>query len=159
MGATRFHRYEIRNRWTGNQGTGTSAYTAYSRDHELSAAGKLLFIPGSSDPAFRGNPARYNPEELLVGAISACHMLWVLHLCADAGIVVLDYSDEAIGEMVEHPDGSGEITRVVLQPRIRIADAARSAEAIALHDRAHGLCALARSMNFPVVNEPQIIPI
>jgi len=159
MSVTRLHRYAIRTRWTGNQGTGTSAYTAYSRDHELSGAAKELFIPGSSDPAFRGNPSRYNPEELLVGAISACHMLWVLHLCADAGIVILEYSDDAVGEMVEHPDGSAEITRVVLRPRFRIADSGRSAEAIALHDRAHGLCALARSMKFPVSHEPQIIPI
>jgi len=158
MSPTRLHRYEILTRWTGNLGTGTSAYTAYSRDHEVSAPGKETPIPGSSDPAFRGNRGRYNPEELLVAALSACHMLWVLHLCADAGIVVLDYSDEAIGEMVEHEDGSGEFARVVLRPRVVISDRSRVEEAMAIHDRAHRVCCLARSVNFPVDHEPQIIP-
>src|SRR5580700_1092125 len=98
----RDHHYRISTRWTGNLGSGTLAYKAYSRNHEITAAGKDAPIPGSSDPVFRGDPARYNPEELLVGAISACHMLWVLHLCADAGIAAVEYADDAEGEMVEH---------------------------------------------------------
>lgn len=157
MSASREHRYRIRNRWTGNLGTGTSAYAAYSRNHELDAPGKSGPIAGSSDPAFRGDRSRYNPEELLLGALSACHMLWVLHLCADAGICVTDYSDEAEGEMVEHEDGAGEFTRVVLRPRMSIADAARTEEALALHDRAHHVCCLARSMNFPVEHRPRVV--
>jgi len=150
------HQYRITNRWTGNRGTGTSTYRAYSREHELSGVGKSAAIPGSSDPLFRGDAKRYNPEELLVGAISACHMLWVLHLCADAGIVVTEYHDEAWGEMVEHADGSGEFTRVVLRPHMTIEAGGRVEDAIAIHDRAHGVCALARSMNFPVEHEPTI---
>lgn len=110
-------------------------------------------IAGSSDPAFRGDSSRYNPEELLVSSLSACHMLWVLHLCADAGIVIVAYSDDAMGEVVEHSDGSGEFTRVVLRPRMKITDPSRVAEAIAIHDRAHEVCCLARSMNFPVEHE------
>jgi organic hydroperoxide reductase OsmC/OhrA len=140
----------MQNRWTGNLGTGTSAYTAYSRNYELSAAGKAAPIAGSSDPLFRGDPARYNPEDLLVGALSSCHMLWVLHLCADAGIVIAEYVDEAEGEMVEHQDGSGEFTRVRLRPHMKITDPARADEARHIHERAHSVCALARSMNFPV---------
>jgi organic hydroperoxide reductase OsmC/OhrA len=140
-------------RWTGNLGTGTSAYAAYSRSHELNGPGKSTAIAGSSDPAFRGDPARYNPEELLVSALSACHMLWVLHLCADAGIVITEYADDAVGEMVEHADGSGEFTRVILRPRMRITEAARAGEAKAIHDRAHQVCCLARSVNFPVEHE------
>ena len=112
MARDRQHHYKITNRWTGNQGTGTSDYREYSRSHELSGQGKSGPIAGSSDPLFRGDRTRYNPEELLVSALSACHMLWVLHLCADAGIVIVDYVDQAEGEMVEHPDGSGEFTRV-----------------------------------------------
>src|ERR1700691_1747156 len=134
------HRYIVTNRWTGNLGSGTSAYAAYSRNHDLEAAAKSSPIPGSSDPAFRGDPGRYNPEELLVGALSACHMLVLLHLCADAGIVVVDYSDQAEGEMTEHADGSGEFTRVILRPRMMITDAARIADAIALNHRAHAGC-------------------
>lgn len=154
MENTRRHQYRILNQWSGNLGTGTSAYNAYSRNHELNGAGKSDPIRGSSDPLFRGDPTRYNPEELLLGALSACHMLWVLHLCADAGIAIAEYVDEATGEMVEHPDGSGEFIRAVLHPHMVITDAARIAEATAIHDRAHRVCCLARSMNFPVGHEP-----
>src|SRR3974390_2089507 len=127
MAAERKHFYRTTTRWTGNLGTGTSAYAAYSRSHEVSGAGKSSAIAGSSDPAFRGDPARYNPEELLVSALSACHMLWVLHLCADAGIVITAYQDQPEGEMVEYADGSGHFTRVVLRPRMTITDAGRIA--------------------------------
>ena len=152
----KIHHYRLNTTWLGNLGSGTSAYSAYSRDYEVSAASKATKIPGSSDPAFRGDSSRYNPEELLLGALSSCHMLWVLHLCADAGIVVTEYSDEATAEMVEHRDGSGEFTMALLRPRMVIADATRTAEALALHDRAHHLCCLARSMAFPVKHEPRI---
>jgi organic hydroperoxide reductase OsmC/OhrA len=153
MEDSRPHHYRILNQWSGNLGTGTSAYRAYSRNHELNGVGKSHPIRGSSDPLFRGDPARYNPEELLLGALSACHMLWVLHLSADAGIVITGYADEATGEMVEHADGSGEFTRVVLHPHMVITNAARIAEATAIHDRAHAVCCLARSVNFPVEHE------
>ena len=150
------HRYTVTNRWTGNLGTGTSNYRAYSRSHELSTPAKSSPIAGSSDPMFRGDPARYNPEELLVGALSACHMLWALHYCADAGIVVIEYVDDAYGEIVDRPDGSGEFTRVILRPRMKIADAARIEDAIALHGRVHAVCAIARSVNFSVTCEPVV---
>jgi len=148
--AGRNHVYRVTNRWTGNQGTGTSSYRAYSRNHELEGEGKQAAIPGSSDPLFRGDPAHYNPEELLVGAASACHMLWVLHFAADAGIAITEYVDEAVGEMIEHSDGSGEFTRIVLHPRMRITDSARAAEAKAIHERVHAVCAIARSLRCPV---------
>ena len=153
----RQHHYRIVNRWTGNLGTGTSAYAAYSRAHELSGAEKAAAILGSSDPLFRGDRTRYNPEELLLGALSACHMLWVLHLSADAGITITEYEDEAWGEMAEQADGSGEFTRVVLRPRVRILQAERVKDAIEIHARAHAVCAMARSVNFPVEHEPQVI--
>ena len=151
----RQHRYTITNRWTGNLGTGTSAYREYSRNHELRASGKGAVIAGSSDPVFRGDATRYNPEELLVAALSACHMLVMLHLSADAGIVVTEYVDEAEGEMEEHGD-TGEFTRVVLRPRMRITEASRISDATALHHRAHQLCFIARSVNFPVEHEPVV---
>ena len=152
----RTHHYGISTRWTGNLGTGTSTYGGYSRNHELLGEGKGMSIAGSSDPVFRGDRSRYNPEELLVGALSACHMLWVLHLSADAGIVITEYSDEASGEMIEREDGSGEFTRVVLRPRMSVTDAGRMAEAVAVHHRAHQVCALARSVNFAVECEPEV---
>jgi organic hydroperoxide reductase OsmC/OhrA len=152
----RNHHYRISSRWTGNSGSGTSAYRAYSRNLEINAAGKGAPIPGSSDPFFRGDGSRYNPEELLIGSLSACHMLWVLHLCADSGIVVTEYEDDAAGEMVEHPDGSGEFRRVVLRPRMTITDVARVEDAAKVHHRAHEVCAMARSVNFEVTCEPEI---
>ena len=150
------HVYRLTNRWTGNRGSGTSTYTAYGRNFELSAPAKTAPLPGSSDPHFRGDGSRYNPEELLVGGLSSCHMLWVLHLCADAGIVVTEYADDATGEMVDHPDGSGEFVRVVLRPRMTISDASRATEAREIHHRAHELCFLARSVKFPVEHEAEI---
>jgi organic hydroperoxide reductase OsmC/OhrA len=151
------HQYQVSTKWTGNLGPGTSQYTAYSRNHEISGPKKQAPIPGSSDPLFRGDPTRYNPEELLVGALSACHMLWVLHLCADAGIVITDYSDEALGFMLENADGSAQFTGVTLRPNMVITDPARADEARALHHRAHAVCALARSVNFPVHHEPVVV--
>jgi organic hydroperoxide reductase OsmC/OhrA len=143
-------------RWTGNLGSGTSSYQAYSRNHELSAPGKSAPIAGSSDAAFRGDAARYNPEELLLGALSACHMLWVLHLCADAGITIVDYADQAEASVAEHADGAGEFTRAVLRPRMTITDGARAKDAAGIHHKAHAVCALARSVNFEVTVEPEI---
>src|SRR5947209_274064 len=98
------HQYRTRVVWTGNLGTGTSGYTDYSRNHEISAEAKAA-VYASSDPAFRGDRSRYNPEELLVASLSSCHMLWYLHLCADDGVQVLQYEDEALGYMQESPDG------------------------------------------------------
>src|SRR6476661_292670 len=106
MKAHKEHTYEIDLTWTGNRGTGTSAYRAYDRTHEIGAPGKPA-LPGSSDPAFRGDGTRYNPEEFLVAALSACHMLAYLHLCADAGVVVTGYVDRARGVMTETESGGG----------------------------------------------------
>jgi organic hydroperoxide reductase OsmC/OhrA len=122
--------------WPGHQ-----SVSSYSRNHEMSGPQKQSPIAGSSDPLFRGDPTRYNPEELLVAALSACHMLWVLHLCGDAGIVITEYSDEALGFMAEN-DGSAQVTGVTLRPVMSITDLARAAEASAIHDRAYAVCAL-----------------
>jgi organic hydroperoxide reductase OsmC/OhrA len=150
----REHHYAITTTWTGNRGSGTSDYRAYGRDHEIFAEGKAARVPGSADPHFRGDPARYNPEELLVAALSACHMLSFLHACADAGIVVTEYRDSPTGTMAAHSDGSGNFTRVTLHPHVTITDATRIPEVAALHDKAHHLCFIARSVNFPVEIEP-----
>ena len=149
------HHYEVRMEWTGNDGEGTKSYRSYRRDHEITSGNKSL-IPGSSDPAIRGDPARYIPEELLVGSVSSCHMLWYLHFCAVNGVVVLDYRDRAAGEMAENADGSGEFVRVVLRPEIRIAVGGDTAKANALHEEAHRFCFIARSVNFPVEIEAAV---
>ena len=157
MAGLRQHQYQVTNRWTGNLGAGTGNYRAYSRSYEIFAAGKSAVIPGSSDPLYRGDRTRYNPEELLLGSLSGCHMLWVLHLCADAGIVVTEYEDQPEGEVVEEPDGSGHFTRVVLHPRMTITDAGRIGDAAEVHKRAHHFCAMAQSVNFPVECVPEVV--
>jgi organic hydroperoxide reductase OsmC/OhrA len=150
------HNYSVRMRWTGNDGQGTQTYRAYRRDHVIQCDGKPE-IPGSSDPAFRGDPARYNPEELLVSALSSCHMLAYLHLCAVNGVVVTAYEDAASGTMEERPDGSGAFISVVLHPRVTITAASDASKARELHHQAHEKCFIANSVNFPVEVEPEIV--
>jgi organic hydroperoxide reductase OsmC/OhrA len=142
--------------WTGNTGTGTSGYRSYQRAHEISAEGKPA-IAGSADATFRGDSERWNPEELLVAALSACHQLAYLHLCADAGIVVTEYVDHADGTMVTAVDGAGQFERVTLHPKVTVAAGSDLEKAKELHHRAHELCFIARSVNFPVEHEAEII--
>jgi organic hydroperoxide reductase OsmC/OhrA len=151
----REHQYTPTVMWTGNRGTGTSAYTAYSRDHVISVAGRPD-IPGSSDPAFRGDASRHNPEDMLVASVSACHMLWYLHLAAEAGVVVTAYRDAPVGIMVEDRERGGWFERITLRPEITIA-AGDVATATRLHEAAHAKCYIANSLNFPVGCEPRII--
>jgi organic hydroperoxide reductase OsmC/OhrA len=147
------HHYATTIRWTGNKGTGTSGYKDYERAHEISAAGKPA-IPGSSDPAFRGDPARYNPEDMMVASLCACHMLWYLHLAAVNGIVVTEYIDDAHGTMEEETGGGGRFVEVTLRPRITVLPGADLGRAHALHHEAHEKCFIASSVNFPVRCEP-----
>jgi organic hydroperoxide reductase OsmC/OhrA len=149
------HSYELALTWTGNTGSGTSGYRAYSRDHEIRAPGKPVIV-GSSDPAFRGDKERWNPEELLVAALSQCHMLWYLHLAATAGVVVTAYSDTPVGTLREAEDGSGRFTQVLLRPSVTVTDPQSCERAGSLHAEAHRLCFIARSVNFPVLHEPTI---
>ncbi len=149
------HAYLINVVWTGNLGSGTSNYKAYSRNHQISASGKLPIF-ASSDPAFRGDVSRYNPEDLLVASLSAGHMLWYLHLYADAGITVTDYRDEASGTMTETEDRGGFFTEVTLHPTVKIIAGADIEKALDLHEKAHHLCFIANSVNFPVLCEPSL---
>lgn len=144
--------------WTGNRGTGTSSYRAYDRDHEVSGDGRPA-IAGSSDPAFRGDPGRWDPERLLVAALSQCHMLSYLHVCAEASVVVVGYEDQAEGSMEEDPDGGGRFTEVVLMPRVTVAEPSMVGLAHELHHRAGELCFIASSVDFPVRHEPIVAPV
>jgi len=150
------HRYEATITWTGNSGPGTIRPAAYRRDHEIDIAGKPTIL-GSSDPQFRGDPSRHNPEDLLVASVSACHMLWYLALCAGNGVVVTNYVDRAEGRMVEDASGAGRFTAVVLRPEITLAPGSDRAVADAQHHGAHEKCFIAQSVNFPVTVEPTYI--
>lgn len=149
------HTYDALVTWTGNRGTGTSGYRDYDRANEI-AGGERATIFGSSDPALRGDSARWNPEQLLVAALSQCHLLWYLHLAAVAGVIVTAYADAPTGTMVEEASGSGRFTEVVLRPTVTVASADMVAAAQALHERAAALCFIARSVKFPVRHAPTI---
>ena len=151
---TREHQYRAVVTWTGDRGTGTSGYRAYGREHVIDVDGRPG-IPGSSDPQFRGDPTRWNPEQLLVASLSQCHLLWYLHLCADAGVVVTQYVDHAEGSMTESRDG-GHFTEVVLRPLVTVTSADMVPAARRLHADAHRACFIAASVNFPVRHEPMI---
>jgi organic hydroperoxide reductase OsmC/OhrA len=152
---TRTHTYELTVTWTGDRGSGTSGYRDFSRAHEVTAPGRPTLL-GSSDPVFRGERDRWSPEQLLVAAVSQCHMLWYLHLCAEAGIVVVGYTDDPIARMLETADGGGHFTEVVLRPRVVVAAPEMADRASGLHSDANRLCFIARSVNFPVHHQPLI---
>jgi organic hydroperoxide reductase OsmC/OhrA len=152
----RTHHYEVTLEWTGNTGDGTSGYRSYRRDHTLSAGRAKPPILGSSDPTFRGDHARWNPEELLLAALSACHQLAYLHLCADAGIVVVAYQDRAEGVMEETADGGGHFISATLRPQVTVAAGSDVAKAQELHHAAHEKCFIASSVSFPVHAEPRV---
>jgi organic hydroperoxide reductase OsmC/OhrA len=151
----RTHSYDVSVTWTGDRGTGTSGYRDYARDHDVTATG-VPPIPGSSDPAFRGDPGRWNPELELTAALSQCHMLWFLHLAAVTGVIVTGYADDAHGTMAETDDGAGHFTEVVLRPRVTVATAGMAQRAPALHAEASAKCFIANSVNFPVRHEPTV---
>lgn len=142
--------------WTGNLGTGTSSYKAYDRTWDMTLEGKPV-VHCSNDPMLGGDPSRYNPEDLLISALSSCHMLWYLHLCSQAGITVLAYEDNPLGIGESEPSGAGRFLSAVLRPRIQISADSDTEKARSLHDEIHAYCFIARSVNFPVTYEPEII--
>ncbi len=147
------HHYNVTIQWTGNTGTGTSHYATFERGHVILVDNKTA-IQGSSDPAFRGDKTKHNPEELLLASISSCHMLWYLHLCAVAGITVTGYTDNATATMMETENGGGRFTGATLHPAITITDILMEKKAMALHHKANELCFVANSLNFPVHHKP-----
>lgn len=155
--AAKEHSYAVSVTWTGNTGSGTSSYRGYTRAHDVEVRGKPV-MPGSSDPEFLGDPARYNPEEMLVASLSSCHMLWYLHLCCVEGIVVEGYQDIAEGVMVEDADGGGRFSQVILQPEITLKAGSDLERATALHAEAQAKCFIANSVNFPIRHEPVFLP-
>lgn len=151
----KLHNYTISLEWTGNTGKGTATYKAYERSHRFQVSGKPV-IEGSSDPSFRGDATKYNPEEMFVASISSCHMLWYLHFCSENGIIVTAYTDNAVGTMTEHPDGSGKFTEVILRPVVSITNLDQIDIANHLHAKAHEYCFIANSCNFPIRHESKI---
>lgn len=146
------HDYKLTVKWTGNTGNGTSGYKEYERSHSIIVQNKPE-IYGSSDPSFRGDLTKYNPEELLIASLSACHMLWFLHVSAEAGVVVTNYIDNAEGTMRITTNGGGKFTEVLLNPIVTVANGYMVKEVDELHKKANELCFIANSVNFPVLHK------
>ena len=151
------HQYSIKVEWTGNKGSGTFDYRSYSRNHTISHEGKSEPILASSDPNFRGEQEKYNPEELFVSSLSGCHMLWYLHLCAINDVIVLEYIDHPMGTMEEDVDGSGRFTEVVLRPVVVVSKKEMIPKANELHAKANKMCFIANSCNFEIKHEAKAI--
>ncbi|WP_419994523.1 OsmC family protein [Streptomyces boninensis] len=143
--------YEITVTWTGDRGSGTSGPDAYARDHTVSADGPATPIAGSADTGpFRGDAARWNPEQLLTAAVAQGHLLWYLHLCGEAGVVVTSYEDRARGLLSERGGEPDHFSEVALRPRVTVADPAMVDLATKLHDEAREKCFVNHSVSFPV---------
>ena len=149
------HHYRVTARWTGNRGQGTTGYRDYDRLVTIEAEGKPD-LAASSDKPFRGDPERWNPEDLLVAALSECHLLSYLHAAVTRGVVVTGYRDEATGTMTLVANG-GHFTEVTLHPVVTVADESMVAAAREAHHDAHEWCFIANSVNFPVLVKPEII--
>ncbi len=149
------HQYRVRSVWTGDRGTGTSGYRDYDRAVTLSIEGKPDVL-ASSDKPFRGDPSRWNPEDLLLAALSECHLLSYLHACVQAGVVVVAYEDDAEGLMREDGRGGGAFVEVTLRPRVTVAEESMVDAARAAHTQAHQWCFIANSVSFPVHHEAEI---
>ncbi len=155
MTTSNSHHYAARIVWEGNTGTGTSSYAGYDRAYRICISGKPDIL-GSSDPAFRGNPARHNPEDLFLASLSTCHMLFYLYLCSTNHIRVISYEDDAEGSMVENVSGGGKFESVTLHPRVVIARGDDEALAKTLHGSANDLCYIANSCSIPIHHEATI---
>jgi organic hydroperoxide reductase OsmC/OhrA len=149
------HHYAVSVEWTGDRGTGTSGYKSYGREHVIRSEGKLHELAGSADPAFFGDPERWNPEELLLASLAQCHMLSYLYVASKRGIVVTGYQDEATGTIEQTADGGGRFTEAILRPVVTIS-AGDAADALDAHGEASALCFIASSVNFPVLHEPRL---
>jgi organic hydroperoxide reductase OsmC/OhrA len=149
------HAYSATITWTGDTGRGTADYRAYARTHEIAVKGKPV-LAGSADPAFLGDADRWNPEDSLLGSISACHMLWFLHLASSKGWVIHSYIDTATAKMQMNPDGSGQFVSALLRPKVEISSGDPSLSD-SLHHHAHEMCFIARSLNFDIACEASVI--
>lgn len=155
MTAGRIHDYALELAWEGDRTVGTSDYASYRRGFRISVEGKADLL-GSADPAFRGEPHLHNPEDLMLAAVAACHMLAYLALCARSGITVVRYSDAAQGRLELRPDGGGRFAAITLRPHVGVAPGSDAGAASALHGKAHELCFIANSCSVPIRCEPEV---
>ena len=145
------HNYRAAIIWSGNQGSGTSNYKDFERSYHIQIENKATIL-GSSDPAFRGDRTKHNPEELLLAAVSSCHMLWYLHFCSENKIIVTDYIDNATAILEETERGNGKFIAIALHPTITITEKSMIEKATELHAKANEYCFVANSLNLIVTS-------
>ncbi|WP_273727738.1 OsmC family protein [Brucella gallinifaecis] len=150
------HNYSSYVVWTGNRGEGTANYRSYDRTWDIAIPGKPV-VHCSNDPLLGGDPTKMNPEDLLISALSACHMLWYLHYASDHGIVVTRYVDKPVGIGEVEKSGAGRFTSATLRPKVTVLGNTDLQLAESIHHRIHKVCFVARSVNFPVSYEPEFI--
>lgn len=149
------HSYRLDLAWTGNLSTGTSGYREYSRDVLARSAG-MPDLELSADRPFRGDPSRWNPEVLLLAALSECHLLSLLHVAVTHAVTVTAYTD-APQAWLEQEGIGGHFSRALLRPRVTITDPAHRVLMPQLHEEAARACFIASSVNFPVDHEPETV--
>lgn len=147
------HHYKVKTVWNGNTGQGTKTVRGYQRSHIASIEGKPELHLTTDNPAV-GDKTKLNPEDLLVTAISSCHMLSYLYVCAKEGVVITAYEDNVTGIMIENENGGGSFNEVTLNPVFTVADESMKQRAIELHHCAHEICFIANSVNFVVKCNP-----
>lgn len=150
------HTYTLTTAWTGNTGSGTTNYRSYNRSVTVSAQNKVDILC-TSDTPINSDPTKHNPEELLIASISSCHMLWYLHLCSEAGVVVIEYKDHATATMVESRGGGGKFREAILHPVVIVKEESMIDKAMDLHVRANELCYIANSCNFSILHKAKVM--
>lgn len=153
--STKTHKYNTQITWTGNLGEGTKRYNSYTRHFDIKCEGKPT-ISGSADPAYLGDATCWNPEELLLASLSACHKLFYLHLCSQAGIVVTSYIDNAEAILEVDESGGGSFVSAILCPEVTISEESDTKTAEKIHGDISKYCFIANSINFPVSISPTI---
>ncbi|MBU2980759.1 OsmC family protein [Lentibacter algarum] len=153
---SRKHDFEAKVVWTGNTGEGTAHYKAYERTWEVQTEGKPV-VKCSNDPLLGGDPTLHNPEDMLIAALSSCHMLWYLHMASDAGVTVLAYEDDPVGHGESEASGAGQFVSADLRPRITVAAGTDLAKADAIHSEIGKVCFIARSVAFPVHHKARYV--
>ena len=140
------HKYQLKLNWTGG-----SEIDAIQNDRMYEVLiDRKPTIYGSADKPFFGDPEKYNPEDLLLAALSACHMMSFMYVCRKLGIKVYHYEDHATGLLKINQDGTGQFEFAELKPKVKADHMPDGMIFKELNSRAAKLCFIKRSINFTV---------
>ncbi len=134
------------------KGDAPFTYDAYPRNHSIGFKNGQETVIASSSPIYKGDATKADPEDMLVAALSSCHMLSFLAIACKKKLTVTSYEDDAVG-FLEDAAGKLWISRVILQPKVAIDTDAATLEHI--HHLAHEACFIANSVKTEVTVEPR----